>query len=363
MVIGIDAYILSKKVITGIGRYTLEMVKALSKNTNVSIILFSPQKLQNDIKSQLDSNIKIVEFNLSNKVLHIFWYIFLHKIISKYNLDYFWGPSHKLPKKQKDIKYIVTIHDLVYKVYPNTLMRKTRLLDTFRVPQSIKKANIILTVSDSTKNDVIKYFGDNNKVHRVYLGNSFTNVKTRESNIDQKYILFVGTVEPRKNIENLVRAYSKLSQDIKNKYKLLIVGAKGWGKVDLDSLLDSLNLNTNVKVYNYITNEELASLYKTASLFVYPSLYEGFGLPILEAMSYGVPVICSKTSSMPEVLGDAGILIDPQNYYSVAEEIQKVLDNDDLQSQMSMMSLMRSKYFSWDKAAAEMYDILVSEML
>ncbi len=92
-------------------------------------------------------------------------------------------------------------------------------------------------------------------------------------------------------------------------------------------------------------------------------MYEGFGLPILEAMSYGVPVICSKTSSMPEVLGDAGILIDPQDYYSIAEEIQKVLDNDDLQSQMYMNSLRRSKYFSWDKAAAEMYDILVSEML
>ena len=210
------------------------MIKALSKNTNISIIIFSPLKLNKSIKEQLDNNIQVVEFNFTNKLLLIFWFIFLDKIISRYQLDYFWGPSHKLPKKVQNIKYIVTIHDLVYKVHPELLMTKTRLFDSLRVPSSMKKADVIITVSDSTKNDIKRYFGKKNKVFRIYPGSSLGEIKANHNELSQKYILFVGTIEPRKNIISLINAYSKLSQATKNKYKLFIVGAQGWGGVDLN---------------------------------------------------------------------------------------------------------------------------------
>ena len=163
--------------------------------------------------------------------------------------------------------------------------------------------------------------------------------------------MFVSTLEPRKNLPRLLEAYSLLPYSIKEEYSFFIVGAKGWGKEDICSIVEYLGIKKYVKILGYLSDKELANTYKEASLFVMPSLYEGFGLPLLEAMSVGVPVITSNRSSMPEIVGEAAVLVDPYSVDSIKEGIEKVLTDEKLRSLLSSAGLKQSKNFSWKKAA------------
>ena len=174
----------------------------------------------------------------------------------------------------------------------------------------------------------------------------------KKHDITFPFILYLGTLEPRKNLKSLILAYNEIKKKFPE-YKLIIGGAKGWGYKNIFQIIDNLGIDKDIIFTGYIPEKDLPSLYNSAELFVYPSFYEGFGLPPLEAMACGTPVITSNTSSLPEVVGNAGIMVDPNNVNQLADAMYKVLTDDNLRRDMIKKGLKRAKMFSWKKTAKE----------
>ena len=220
----------------------------------------------------------------------------------------------------------------------------------------------IIAISENTKNDLINLYRiapERIKVIYVAADEVYRPMENpeRTAHIRQKYtlpdrfILFVGVIEPRKNIVRLIKAYNQIKGKIQQ--KLIIVGKKGWLYEDVFKTVDRLSLNQDVNFLGYVPKEDLAFLYTACDLFIYPSLYEGFGLPPLEAMACGAPVISSNTSSLPEVVGDAGILVTPTSTEELSAAMYKVLTDENLRNEMKLKGLERAKLFSWKKTAQE----------
>jgi glycosyltransferase involved in cell wall biosynthesis len=228
---------------------------------------------------------------------------------------------------------------------------------------SARKASKIIAISENTKKDIIDYFGiDEEKIRVIYLGvdRQFSPQPDMDEvgvlskyNLPSGYILSVGTLEPRKNLIRLINAYKMVASSGEPVPKLVIVGGQGWGDEELGKVVRESGLIDLVILTGYVPDEDLPALYRNTTVFVYPSLYEGFGLPPLEAMACGTPVITSNVSSLPEVVGDAAILIDPYNTTEIAQAIASVLKDKELRERLRMNGLARSNLFSWDKTARE----------
>lgn len=369
MKIGVDARCLSRKL-TGIGFYCLNIIKNLTVHEEIEIILFTSRTLQVDIKHL--SNVSVVESGFKGSVICQVWSeTYLPFLIKKYKIDVFWGPSHRIPFfLSKKIPAVLTIHDLVWKKAPETMAKPTRLLETIFMPPSLRIADAVIVDSLSTANDLEEYYPNfKNKIKHIPLGPSETNnINVQKPNIissksnrivfpDNNYILFVGTLEPRKNLPRLIEAFSILPERLKQKFQLIIAGRAGWGDVEIDSLSNTFNVKNRVKALGYVSGEELKQLYKSAYVLAMPSLYEGFGLPILEAQSCGVPVITSNISSMPEVAGDGAILVEPKSVLNISKGLEQILSNSKLRSELSKKALRNSEKFSWESTAAKTLDV------
>lgn len=272
------------------------------------------------------------------------------------------GPlSFKMPFKK-----VITIHDLTPILFSNTFNSTTVLLHKLLLPRTLRTADKIITDSNSTKKDLINYFKiPEGKIRVILLAadekfKPLNNKEIREAkqkySLNFPFILYVGTLEPRKNIPSLIKAFYKLKK--KNlQYKLVIAGKKGWKYKEIFETIDKLNLQNDVVFTGYVSDEGLPALYNAADLFVYPSIYEGFGLPPLEAMACGTPVITSNTSSLPEVVGDAGIMVDPYDVDGLADAMHEVLADGGLRANMIKKGLERAKMFSWEQCAKETLEV------
>ena len=364
MKIGIDVRILSYYPITGIGRYTLEMCRALSDIKGVSLYLYSPSPINNNIVSGLESA-TIRTHSWNNVLLRQFWSeTYLPLWAKKDDLDVFWGPSHRIPRfLSSRIARIVTIHDLVWKCAKETMHPTTYFLERLQMPTAVREADLIVVDSYSTKDAVIKEFvvkRQNISVIPLATGNiqntlSFDSLK--KYGIDKPYFLFVGTLEPRKNLANLLSAYAGLSISNKSKAMFIIAGGKGWGRVNLKEIITQLDLTENVKILGYVDDATLATLYSNAQFLVLPSLYEGFGLPLIEAMSYGTPVLTANNSSMPEVSGNAGLLIDALDVESIANGLQEMITNNELRERLAKNAKLNESPSSWDESAKKLITV------
>jgi glycosyltransferase involved in cell wall biosynthesis len=237
--------------------------------------------------------------------------------------------------------------------------------------KSMREANKIITISDYTKNELIKYTKISaDKIKTIYLGadDEFKKLSSDEIadarleyNLPENFILYVGSEQSRKNFPLLIKAFYNLKKKYNLKeIKLVKAGSPQISEVQrrkIFDLIEQLNLQDDVIFTDYVSDEYLVKLYNAADLFVYPSLYEGFGLPPLEAMACGCPVITSNTSSLPEVVGEAGIMIDPNDINSLTESMYTVLTDKGLKEELSKKSLERAKMFSWKKTAAETWKI------
>jgi glycosyltransferase involved in cell wall biosynthesis len=224
---------------------------------------------------------------------------------------------------------------------------------------SAKQAKKIFTISNFSRDDIIKtYKKKPEDVVTTYLGiKEAENMDELEKKfkIAKPYILFVGTIQPRKNIAKLIEAISLL----KNKeIKLVIVGKKGWLWEEILATPEKFKVSDRVKFLDFVGNEDLPSLYKNAECFVLPSLYEGFGLPVLEAMQFGCPTVISNVSSLPEVGGDASVYFDPQSADDMSEKIDKVVGDEKLRAEMTEKGYNQVKKFSWEKTAKETLKVL-----
>ncbi|MEA5469952.1 glycosyltransferase family 1 protein [Spirulina sp. 06S082] len=258
---------------------------------------------------------------------------------------------------------IITIYDLTCIRHPQFVNHTVK-----KYPQRIKKClqwtDIIITISESTKQDIVNFLDINpDKIFVTSLASRFSNFqfskdleyleKSINYNFEQPYLLFVSTLEPRKNIVNIIKAFNYLKEKHKIPHHLLLVGRKGWDYQAIFTAIHCSPWQQQIHHLDYVNNEQLALLYKQADLFVYPSHYEGFGLPVLEAMTFGVPVVTSNLSSLPEVAGDAALLVDPEDAIALAEAILKILNDSQLRESLSQKGRTRSQQFSWQKTAQQ----------
>jgi len=269
--------------------------------------------------------------------------------------DLFWSPRHHLPLSlPRSIPRVVTIHDMVWKQFPHTMPTRSLWLERALMGPSIATADKVICVSKFTASEVSRYYpaaiGKCRVIHEAAEESVVIDMLPR--GMPPRFLLFVGTLEPRKNLPRLLRAFARLRDDA-TVPPLVIVGGGGWGGEDLPRLIEQLDLQERVILSGYVSDAQLQALYAAAHCLLMPSLYEGFGLPVLEAMQHGVPVIASSTSSLPEVVGDAGLLVNPYAETEIAGAIQRLVHDTDLHQQLSARARTRSEGFSWQQAARE----------
>lgn len=282
--------------------------------------------------------------------------------------DLFFSPTHYSPRFSP-MPTVVSVMDLSYIYFPQ-MFKKSDLYQLRNWTEySIRKAAKVFTISNSSKDDIIKaYKIDPKKVVVTHLGikmqSKTRNLKTKNSElvrskygVNNKYILFVGTLQPRKNIVRLIEAFLAVASE-KEDIELVIIGKKGWMYEDIVDTPKKAGIENRVKFLSFVPDEDLVAFYENAECFVLPSLYEGFGLPILEAMKNGCPVITSKISSLPEAGGDAALYIDPEDTSDIAKKIIKVLDDSKLRKSMIEKGLEHVKKFSWEKTATQTLKVL-----
>jgi glycosyltransferase involved in cell wall biosynthesis len=355
--IGVDARLLSRPL-TGIGRYTLEMCRALSKVENISLCLYSPAPFRPDAILDLDK-VNVRTGSWDSGVLRQLWSeTYLPKWAANDAVDVFWGPAHRLPLRlPKSMARVVTIHDLVWKYAGDTMRPLSRLLERYQVPLAVRAADAVIVDSGSTAKAVREEFGiDYDKLNVVHLGVNLVAIEPpfsslQQFGIDRPYFLFVGTIEPRKNLIRLLTAYANLAQSVKEQAVLVIAGGEGWGSINIHDAVDSLGLKDKVHLLGYVDEPSLAGLYANAQFLAMPSLYEGFGLPLVEAMANGVPVLTSDNSSMPEVAGNAGLLVDAKDVDSISDGLNQLITNKELRSRLAANAKINAERFSWDESA------------
>jgi glycosyltransferase involved in cell wall biosynthesis len=276
----------------------------------------------------------------------------------------FWGATHRLPHYlPAQIARVVTIHDLVWKHAGETMRPLSRWVEKRLMPEAIRQADRIVADSVSTANAIeAEYPAVGDKIRVVYPGATdlpapldFQSLSAL--GIEYPYFLFVGTLEPRKNLQRLLEAYASLDAELRNRARLVIAGGKGWGGVDIASLVRDMHLDGQVISTGYVNETQLATLYAHARFLVMPSLYEGFGLPLVEAMSFGVPVLTSNRSSMSEVAGDAGMLVDPFDVSSITTGLSSLLGDEAYRDHLASRAIPNAKRFSWQNAAREIWAV------
>ena len=269
--------------------------------------------------------------------------------------DVFFSPAHYIPRFST-IPTIVTIHDLSFLYYPTDFLKKDLYKLKNWTKQSIKKSKKIIAVSESTKSDIIKFYGvSENKIKVIY--NGFEKSPLRSSSYEgqakiKNYVLFVGTIQPRKNLEVLIDAFDKFLK-INKDFKLIIAGKKGWLYESIFEKVKMMKLEKKVIFTDFVSDATLQELYKNAFCLVLPSFYEGFGIPILEAMNESCPVISSNKSSLPEVGGDAALYFDPKDSDQLVSQLNNLKNHEDLRNTLIANGKQRIKLFSWKKCAEE----------
>ncbi|MGD0352430.1 MAG: glycosyltransferase family 1 protein [Dehalococcoidia bacterium] len=375
MHIAIDAVWLGDRQGAGLATYTTNLLESLAKVDSRNRYTVYSMRLETGKLSIENDNFTIKEVPDLLSFLP-FWY--------SWTFWYYTGFSAQLSLDKPDLflsthpalplyhpyPRVVIIYDLTPVVLKGAHRADFRFKFGKEVSHAARRANKIIAISQSTKKDLINLLGAKpEKISVVYPGYDDDIFKPspdphkvetalRKYGIVSSYIIYVGILEPKKNILRLVEAFASLKRDGKIVHKLVIAGKRAWGDEKVFQAVRRNGLEGEVIFTGYVPQEELPLLMSGADVFVFPSLHEGFGIPPLEAMACGAPVITSNASSLPEVVGDAGILVDPYNVDEIAEAIYKVVSDGKLREQMRRKGLERAKLFSWKKAAQQTLQIL-----
>jgi glycosyltransferase involved in cell wall biosynthesis len=273
-------------------------------------------------------------------------------------IDIFHGTDNLLPRLSR-IRTVFTLHDLAFRHHPETFTPLNRWYLTLMIPRFLRAADAIIVDSQCTRRDAIRFYGVPEERLRVVLPGvkslfrpvrdpeRLDEVRSRYA-LPERFILYVGTIEPRKNLATLFEAVKLLPLA---EVKVVIVGPTGWLSHETFVRLPRLGLEERVILTGFVPEDDLAALYSLAEVFAYPSIYEGFGLPVLEAMACGTPVVSANSSSLPEVVGDAGIMVAPEDAAGWKETLEQVLRNAALQTELRERGLRRAALFTWEAAA------------
>ncbi|MCE2699151.1 MAG: glycosyltransferase family 1 protein [Nostocales cyanobacterium LE14-WE4] len=362
---------------SGVGLYVFNLVEALSKleyTESFELGLAYQPGLKNWLKGKLDfpDNLQLypniyqipIPVRLSNLFLDYLPQIFPHylqPILGKPNV--FHGTNYTV-YPYKNIQKVITIYDLSFIRYPeytNSVVQQY----TKRLIKCLEWTDLIITISESSKQDIINYLKvPAEKIFVTPLASQYNanflssldldkEVENINYNFSKPYLLFVSTIEPRKNINAIISAFNFLKQRYKVEHQLVLIGKKGWNYEPIFTAIQNSPCKDEIHHLDYLSNELVALFYSKADVFLYPSHYEGFGLPVLEAMKLGTPVITSNTSSIPEVTGNAAILIDPNDYMQLAEAILQVISDSQLRQNLINKGKIRADLFSWERTAKE----------
>jgi glycosyltransferase involved in cell wall biosynthesis len=346
--IAIDASRTTVARITGTERYALELIQGIIRhNTSHEISLYFRNTPPDGLFPHSEQiKLKVIPF------LRAWTHIRFAAELWHDRPDVTFVPAHTLPFLFPG-KSLVTIHDLGYKLFPEAHPLKQRIYLDQTTRYSARRASLILTDSQATSDDLAKYYGTApGKIRVIYPGvdaPAINNIDIRSKyGLPQQYFLFIGTLQPRKNIANIVKAYSKYRTLAENPVGLVLAGGKGW-------LYDESWVADVDGVYlpGYIDENDKGTLYSKALALIFPTLYEGFGFPVLESMLCKTPVIASNTSSLPELVGDAGLQVDPLNIDEIANAMCEMVANTDLRTDLVDRGYTQARKFTWDKAAKQ----------
>jgi glycosyltransferase involved in cell wall biosynthesis len=380
MRIGID-FTSAARERAGIGRYARELIRALARLDHSNrYVLFVPRDAHDDLlRFEWPSNFSIRRAPLTERYLAALWHrarvpLPIEGFIGA--VDVFYSPDFLLPPTRARRK-IVTVHDLSYVRVPECFPAPLLNYLNRAVPPSVARADLILADAASTQRDLAEVYGvPLDKIKVLYSGvdtqfrpdvSEESQARVRAITRGKPYLLSVSTIQPRKNCVRLIEAFARLatselriakSEFLIRDLKLVIAGSRGWMFDEVFQTVERLGLHDAVLFPDYISDGDLPALYAGATLFVYPSLYEGFGLPVAEAMACGAPVVTSNASSLPEVAGDAALYFDPRDVDAMTEALRRALINDALRADLRMRGLSQAKRFSWDKAAMELRQCL-----
>lgn len=345
----------------GIGTYIQELVPALlDADPGLDVTLFHSSLLLSPNIGWRLAKLRVERLPGSIRRLYPGWNLFARPALprSLANLDILHAPSPAaIPPPGSRQRLVVTVHDLAFRVYPSLFPASWRLLFRLGTRRAVRRADAIITVSQSTADDLVRYSSaEPSRIHVVPLAASLPPTEEppeealEKMKIFQPYVLFVGTLEPRKNLVRLVRAYRRAMGRTRLPHLLVLAGPLGWRPRPLLREI-AVEGPGEILLTGKRSPDELDALYRGAAAFAYPSLYEGFGLPVLEAMARGVPCITSTASSLPEVAGDAALAVPPRSVSGLAGAIELVLTDDAEAARLSAAGRARAEQFSWEQTA------------
>jgi glycosyltransferase involved in cell wall biosynthesis len=372
MIIGIDGNEANVHKRVGISEYAYWLLHYFAKfagenkTPGVQFIIYLKQAPVKALPKETDSwKYKIVGPGK-------FWTQFglpLNLFTTKPRPDVFFSPTHYAPRFSP-VPRVISVMDLSFLQFPELFNKSDMYQLKNWTKYSVKKASKILTISNSSRNDIIETYNvPEKRVLTIYPGIKQSvaleprvyamNQLKAKYGISDNYILFVGTLQPRKNIGRLIEAFSKINNDDVKDLQLVIIGKKGWLYESILEAPEKFDVADRVTFLEGVNDEELSVFYKHALCYVLPSLYEGFGLPVVEAMKHGCPVITSNVSSLPEAGGDAALYVDPENVDDIAEKIVQLVTDKDLRKELSEKGKKQAAKFSWEKTAKETLKVLV----
>ena len=348
----------------GVSRYTRNLTKALLAIDNNSYVIFSNSSVR-DNPYKYAKNAEFVRTSLptSRTSARVLWEQFslpLHSALRQ--LDIVHSFLNVVPLLSTAAQ-VVTIHDLSYLTTPWAHPLQRKLFLRVMSKRSAHIAGAVLADSKATKADIANIFRvPDEKIWVVYPGlEPDMRPATSRSEIEQfrarkglpeRFILYLGTLEPRKNVDNLIRAFGRIRRSGIYDGELVIAGARGWGFQTIESTIETESLGSSVHLVGYVDRAEQPLWYDAAQVFAYPSAYEGFGMPVLEAMACGTPVVTSCVSSLPELVGDAGLTVDPNSVDGIADALARLVNSASLRDEYRERGIARASHFSWEIAAA-----------
>lgn len=366
MRICIDAHVLGDKSGGNETYYRniIDNIHKFMKQDDEIILLMSSKKEAERINKKNIRNIKTVFFKSKNPIIRYLYEI--PKLVRKYKADVL--HTQYYAPLIKNCKLVVTIHDISYEHFPEYFKKLELIRNRVWIWYSSKISDIILTVSEYSKKDISERYKINkDKIVVTHLATSEIYKQVDEKLVEEtkekfgikgSYLLTVGNLQPRKNMVRLINSYTEIkSNNPEFNLKLVIVGKKAWKFDGIFKTVNSANLNDEVILTDYVSDYELVNLYNGAEIFIYPSIFEGFGLPVIEAMACGTPVITSNVSSLPEVAGDCALLINPYDQNSISNEIIKLYKNKEMIESLKNSGMIRAKTFKWEETTLKIFNV------
>jgi glycosyltransferase involved in cell wall biosynthesis len=347
--------------LTGVGWYLYYLLHALAKHDEIELLLFGDARVDDRgprLHADIPENARLCTFDLRGlpesrlarpltAAAYVGW-------IGLADCDVFFGANYFLPRLHGAVakRRVITIHDLTYKRFPELLQKETLENLERQMAREIALADAIVCVSESTRRDLLKYYQvDPSRAFAIHSGLGTPPDAAPIEGLPSRYLLFVSTIEPRKDLGTLIDAFSRLDD---YDGSLVVVGKVGWKS---EHLLPRLRNDPRIVHLDYLSAPQLQTVYKNAEVFVFPSIYEGFGFPLLEAMTHGVPTIAARSSSLPEIGGDAALYFEPRDAEGLETQLRRLLGDEVLRNELIDRGRRRAAEFRWDRAAEKTLDV------